>query len=86
MSNEGDRGTQTAKKPDTSEYSASKAPETRREAEERTTTPDSRLIPGGDHGATVEIGMSAMDRSEVPNEARPAGSTPHRDRPDDNPT
>jgi hypothetical protein len=86
MSIEPDRVSQTAKKPDTSEYSASKAPETRREAEEATTTHDSRLIPGGDHGATVEIGMSAMDRSEVPSEARPAGSTPHGDWPDDNTT
>lgn len=86
MSNERDPGTQTAKKPDTSEYSASKAPETRREAEERTTTPDSRLIPGGNHGATIEIGMSAMDRSEVPNEARATAPTPHQERPDDNRT
>jgi hypothetical protein len=55
------------KKPDTSEYSASKAPETRREAEEQETVRDFRLIPGGRRGSEHAIGMSAMDRDEVPN-------------------
>ena len=55
------------KKPDTGEYSASKAPETRREAEEQETTRDFRLIPGGRRGSEKAIGMSAMDRDEVPN-------------------
>jgi hypothetical protein len=35
------------KKADTSEYSSSKAPETRREAEEPEAFSDTRLIPGG---------------------------------------
>jgi len=55
------------KKPDTSAYSASKAPETKREAEERETVRDFRLIPGGKRGSEKAIGMSAMDREEVPN-------------------
>lgn len=54
------------KKPDTSEYSASKAPETKREAEEQETVRDFRLIPGGRRGSERAIGMSAMDRDEVP--------------------
>ncbi len=55
------------KKPDTSVYSASKAPETKREAEERETVRDFRLIPGGKRGSEKAIGMSAMDREAVPN-------------------
>ena len=54
-------------KPDTSEYSASKAPETKREAEEQETVRDFRLIPGGKRGSEQSIGMSAMDRDQVPN-------------------
>jgi hypothetical protein len=53
-------------KTDTGEYSATKAPETRNHAEERETISDPRLMPGGAHGATSEIGMSAMDRADVP--------------------
>ena len=55
------------KKPDTTEYSASKAPETKREAEEQETVRDFRLIPGGRRGSGQAIGMSAMDRNDVPN-------------------
>ena len=55
------------KKPDTSAYSASKAPETKREAEERETVRDFRLIPGGKRGSEKVIGMSAMNREDVPN-------------------
>jgi hypothetical protein len=54
---------------DTSEYSASKAPETKREAEERETTTDTRLLPGGARGAHADVGMSAMDHADVPSEA-----------------
>ena len=60
-------------KEDTSEYSASKAPETRRESEERESTPDERLTPGGVHGAAADVGMSGMDRKDVPSgAAKPA--------------
>jgi hypothetical protein len=54
------------KKPDTSADSASKAPEAKREAEERETVRDFRLIPGGKRGSEKAIGMSAMDREDVP--------------------
>jgi hypothetical protein len=58
-----------------------KAPETKGEAEGETTT-DDRLIPGGRHGATAHVGMSAMDRDDVPSEAGPTGQTKYRDTPD----
>jgi hypothetical protein len=56
-------------KGDTTDYSASKAPETRREAEERESTPDARLIPGGAHASPSDVGMSGMDREDVPSRA-----------------
>jgi hypothetical protein len=58
------------KKDDTSEYSSSKAPETKEQAEERKPTPDDRLLPGGAMGTPEPTGMSALDRDQVPNEAR----------------
>jgi hypothetical protein len=70
------------KKPDTSEYSASKAPETRREAEEQETVRDFRLIPGGKHGSEQAIGMSAMDRDDVPNHGENPGVEKFGDSPD----
>lgn len=56
---------------DTTEYSASKAPETRAAREEPASEEphDYRLIPGGARGATAEQGMSALDREDVPNHA-----------------
>ena len=55
---------------DTTEYSSSKAPETRAEAEERAPQPnDPRLIPGGARGMQGDTGMSALDRDAVPNGA-----------------
>ena len=59
------------KKDDTSEYSSSKAPDTREHAEEKKSRPDDRLTPGGSLGTPGPTGMSALDRQEVPNEARP---------------
>ena len=50
---------------DTAEYSASKAPETKKQAEERETTPDSRLIPGGAHGSPTAQGMAGLDDRET---------------------
>jgi hypothetical protein len=59
---------------DTSEYSSTKAPETRAEAEERETQPDSRLIPGGaEPRATNDPGMSSLDRGNLPNSATDSG-------------
>ncbi len=56
-----DIGRDIARK-DTAEYSGSKAPETREEAEETVGRSDDRLLPGGARGARTEIGMSALDR------------------------
>lgn len=68
--------------PDTSEYSASKAPETRVEAEERTGQPtrDWRLIPGGKHGSTAAAGMGALHRSDRPGSAADPVSGDERER------
>jgi hypothetical protein len=50
---------------DPTDYSSTKAPETRNEAEERDEHPsDPRLHPGGVHGTKVDPGMSSLDRDE----------------------
>jgi hypothetical protein len=52
---------------DATNYSSTKAPETRKEAEEEHPHwSDMRLIPGGAHGAPVDPGMSSLDRSTLP--------------------
>jgi hypothetical protein len=65
----------------TTDYSASKAPETHAEATEQVSTPDARLLPGGSHRAQAEIGMSALDRNDVPNGAVSTGQTRYGDSP-----
>jgi hypothetical protein len=68
------------KNPDTSEYSSSKAPETREHAEERDTQVDSRLLPGGAEPRThTDQGMAGLDRTTVPNRATDTGQTRYRD-------
>jgi hypothetical protein len=48
---------------DATDYSSTKAPETRKEAEEHHPHPsDTRLQPGGAHGAKADPGMSSLDR------------------------
>jgi hypothetical protein len=54
-------------KKDTSEYSSTKAPETRQEAEEKDGISDTRLIPGGAEPKThTPQGMEGLDRADVP--------------------
>lgn len=61
---------------DATDYSSSKAPETREEAEERHPHPsDPRLKPGGAHGAPVDPGMSSLDRDETPSGGESTGQT-----------
>lgn len=50
---------------DTSDYSATKAPENRKHVESRKGTSDSSQTPGGPQGAPVEVGVSALDRTKV---------------------
>lgn len=51
---------------DATDYSSTQAPETRKEAEERDPHPtDTRLNPGGAHGAKGDPGMSSLDRDEA---------------------
>ena len=72
----------TGRSKDTAEYSATKAPETRREAEEQETVRDFRLIPGGKRGSENAIGMSAMDRDDVPCEGKDLGLVKYGDSPE----
>ena len=54
-------------KPDTSEYSSTKAPETRPAAQERDDVHDSRLIPGGSEPKTDSPqGMAGLDEGVMP--------------------
>jgi hypothetical protein len=65
---------------DTSEYSSSKAPETRKEAEEPYEFSDTRLIPGGAEPRThTDQGMAGLDRDTVPSQAVDTGQTRYRD-------
>lgn len=57
-----DRTDDTRRK-DTTEYAGSKAPETRREAEEQNGPSDERLKPGGARGSSADVGMSSLDRN-----------------------
>jgi hypothetical protein len=67
-------------KHDTTDYSASKAPDNRAAVESRLAGDDARLTPGGAHGSPEEIGMSAMDRRAVPSEALPPDELDVRER------
>ena len=59
---------------DATDYSSSTAPETQLEAEERHEHPsDSRLQPGGAHGAKHDPGMSSLDRNEAVSGGRSSG-------------
>jgi hypothetical protein len=62
------------KQKNTTDYSASKAPETRQAADEKETIRDFRLIPGGRRAShEAIIGMAALDRDDVPSQGkRPA--------------
>jgi len=70
-------------KHDTTDYSASKAPETRSEAVEAHGPSDSTLVPGGAHGSSADVGMSGMDRNDVPSRASKPAQLDVRDSPDD---
>jgi hypothetical protein len=51
---------------DATDYSASKAPETKKQSEEQEAPlSDPRLHPGGAHGAPVDTGMSSLDRDQA---------------------
>jgi hypothetical protein len=68
-----------ADKKDTAEYSATKAPETRKQAEEKTTVKDWRLQPGGEKGSPTRQGMAALDREALPSGAKDSGETSYGD-------
>ena len=59
---------------DATDYSSTKAPETQQEAEERHPHPgDTRLQPGGAHGAAADPGMSSLDRDTQTTGGRTTG-------------
>ena len=59
---------------DATDYSSTKAPETRHEAEERHPQPsDTRLQPGGALGSPADPGMSSLERDEHPTGATRPG-------------
>ena len=54
---------------DATDYSSTKAPETQAAAENRTDDPaDTRLHPGGAHGAPADPGMSSLNEDTVPSD------------------
>jgi len=53
-------------KAETSDYSATKAPENLEHVESQAPPKDHTLLPGGLHRATAEIGMQELNREDVP--------------------
>ena len=75
---------EVAARGETTDYSATKAPENREHVESTAPVRDSRQKPGGANGTPADVGMSALHRRDVPSmandqdeqSASPAGS-PH---------
>lgn len=67
-------------KKDTSAYSASKAPEVRKEAVEPLAFSDERLRPGGSHGSPADLGMSGIDADETPHGGQSTGQEKYGDK------
>lgn len=59
-----------------------KKPDAQPSAEEREVVRDFRLIPGGRLGSEHAIGMSAMDRDQLPNHGENPGVEKFGDSPD----
>jgi len=68
-------------KSETSDYSATKAPENKEHVQSDRQTHDDTLIPGGPNGAKAPVGMSELDRSTVPNGATNPGQTDYGEAP-----
>jgi hypothetical protein len=65
-------------KHDTTDYSASKAPETRGAVESKEGSGDPRTVPGGALGASADVGMSGMDRADTPSQGVVPGAPAER--------
>lgn len=61
--------TEAERNSETSDYSATKAPENAEHVESRARSRDDTLKPGGSHPAKAAVGMTALDRDTVPNGA-----------------
>ena len=57
------------KKSETSDYSATKAPENAEHVESKARDRNDTLKPGGAHAATAAVGMTELDRDSVPSGA-----------------
>jgi hypothetical protein len=57
------------KKSETSDYSATKAPENREHVESDAPLQRTTLKPGGAHGANAPVGMSEIDLRTIPSRA-----------------
>jgi hypothetical protein len=68
---------------DTTDYSASKAPETRESAIDGQSPSDTRLVPGGVQGSPADVGMSGIDEEQVPSHGRKPDQLDMSDSPDD---
>ena len=66
---------------ETSDYSATIAPENREHVTSRRTTADPSLRPGGPNGAPMDVGMSELRREDVPSQAEDLGLTQYGDDP-----
>lgn len=65
----------TEKKSETGDYSGTKAGENQPHVESEFQTGDESLIPGGPTGSAAPIGMSGLERDEVPSAAVEPGQT-----------
>jgi hypothetical protein len=63
---------------DTSDYSATEAPENREHVESRNGTGDPSQAPGGPQGAPVEVGVSGLDRTKVRTKLGPPSKASRR--------
>jgi hypothetical protein len=57
------------------------APDPKQEAEGKQPYADMRLIPGGRLGASIQIGISAVNRGDIPSGAREMGQARYGDSP-----
>jgi hypothetical protein len=68
---------------ETSDYSATIAPENSRHVTAEARAGGATLKPGGAHGAPVDVGMSELHRENVPSQADDGEHSQSADRPAD---
>jgi hypothetical protein len=68
---------------DSGDYSATKAPENRGHLESSEPRASAQQTPGGPAGAAVDIGMSALERENVPSLAGEVDQSQSPERPEE---